>query len=120
MLRVVFGNGHGCYKRGYDSVKLAETDLLRAGVAKVVRFSAHFGLWLLGLRIWRTDLKTVRSQFQDKDFFFRHVSISFKVELIVQHGPAQAIGKQFVFGHRSDTRAKTERTKKNSLETFDL
>lgn len=37
MLRVVFGNGHGCYKRGYDAVKLAETDLLRACVAWVAR-----------------------------------------------------------------------------------
>ena len=35
MLKVVFGGGHGCYKRGYDAVKLAGAGLLRTGVAKV-------------------------------------------------------------------------------------
>ena len=29
MLRVVFGNGHGCYKLGYDAVKLANCHNLR-------------------------------------------------------------------------------------------
>ena len=37
MLKVIFGSGHGCYKLGYDAVKLAGTGLLRAGVAKVAR-----------------------------------------------------------------------------------
>ena len=44
MLRVVFGNGHGCYKRGYDSVKLAGTGLLRASVAKVARVAPIAGV----------------------------------------------------------------------------
>ena len=37
MLRIFFGNGQCCYKRGYDAVKLAGARLLRAGVAKVAR-----------------------------------------------------------------------------------
>ena len=37
MLKVVFDSGHGCYKRGYDAVKLAQTGLLRAKVAWVAQ-----------------------------------------------------------------------------------
>ena len=44
MLRVDFGNGHGCYKRGYDAVKLAGTGLLRASVAKVARVAPIAGV----------------------------------------------------------------------------
>ena len=35
MLRVVFGNGHGCYKRGYDALKLAKAAIFWAGVARI-------------------------------------------------------------------------------------
>ena len=101
-----------------DSGQLALIPMIPSWLLNV-RFFADFGLMLLRCRIWRTDLKAVRYQLQGKDFFIEHVSIFLKVDLIVQHGQAEAIGKQFVFGHRSDMRAKIER-KKNSLETFDL
>ena len=65
MLRVVFGNGHGCYKRGYDAVKLAESSLLRAGVAKVARVAPIAGVVRNALfrhRYFQTALDMLVSQ----------------------------------------------------------
>ena len=57
MLRVVFGNDHGCYKRGYDTVKLAGTRLLRAGVAKVARVAPIAGV-VRNAKIWLKYFQT--------------------------------------------------------------
>lgn len=65
MLRVVFDNGHGCYKRGYDAVKLAGSSLLRAGVAKVARVAPIAGVVRNALfrhRYFQTALDMLVSQ----------------------------------------------------------
>ena len=57
MLRIFFGNGHCCYKRGFDAVKLAGARLLRAGVAKVALVAPIAGV-VRNAKIWHKYFQT--------------------------------------------------------------